>query len=235
MRKILVPALVTATLAVSLTGCGGRQSTQPNPSANYYSEWYAVQDNRLYDLRIVNGDQELVQGDAGIARALSGEMTKVYPNYNIPPQNGNYVNNVISFAKLFLGYPYQYGSDRSDPSSFDCSDFTRYAYLGALGMDIPKDSRSQKVYTENYGNRYYTNLRSAQPGDLLFFSEYRGPGQDNYENVDPASARITHTGICLGDGYIIHTASQATGGVRIDYMYGKHLEWRFVGGGSIIP
>jgi hypothetical protein len=33
---------------------------------------------------------------------------------------------------------------------------------------------------------------------------------------------------------IIHTASQKTGGVRYDTIKGKHLEYRFIGGGNII-
>lgn len=235
MLKKLVTYSSYALLAASLlSGC----SRDP-----------VMQDNRIADPSILMHDQDIQRGDADVEQyhkqTLSGSsapsfqllqtrLTRVFPNPAITPALGSYVNNVIDFARLFLGTPYEYGSDRSSPDTFDCSDFTRYAYLGALGMDLPYDSRSQGDYVDLFSPRRYTKLSMAERGDLLFFTNYKGPYEENYRNTDPGEERITHTGIYLGEGLMIHTASQATGGVRIDYIFGKHLEWRFVKGGGII-
>ncbi|NOU84711.1 hypothetical protein GC102_02825 [Paenibacillus sp. LMG 31460] len=128
---------------------------------------------------------------------------------------------------------YEFSSDRSDPSTFDCSDFTRWAYLSALGMDIPKDSRSQATYVQSFSNRTYTTIDQAQRGDLLFFVSYNGTNPDNYIGMDKSIGNITHVGIYLGNGKIIHTASAATGGVRIDEI-ANHLTYRFALGGSVL-
>lgn len=235
MRKRTTTCVLLILLAAaSLNGCSREREPR-------------MQDNRMGDPAILKYDQDIQRGDADVKeyrmQSLSGtpiqmlqtSLTRVYPNPSIAPQQGSYANNVITFARYFLGTPYEYGSDRSSPATFDCSAFTRYAFLGALGMDLPYDSRSQASYVDMYSNRSYTKLSLAERGDLLFFMDYKGPYEENYRNVNPAAEKITHTGIYLGDGLMIHTASQATGGVRIDYIYGKHLEWRFVKGGAVLP
>jgi peptidoglycan DL-endopeptidase CwlO len=211
-------------------------------------------DARLIEPAITDHDVLLVVGDmnvehflqtgqsretgnsrAGGPYTMSGQgMTQVYPNPAIPPMAGGYVENVIAMASLFMGWPYEYGSDRSDTSTFDCSDFTRYSYLAALGMDIPSDSRSQARYIERFSNRVYWNPREAKRGDLLFFIGYRGGDPDNYADADKSISSISHVGISLGDGRMIHTASEATGGVRIDPIVDNHLEYRFVLGGTVL-
>ncbi|MEW9671558.1 C40 family peptidase [Ammoniphilus sp. 3BR4] len=156
-------------------------------------------------------------------------------NPAIQPLPGGYVENVISMGVLFLGTPYEYGSDRDTPTTFDCSDFTRWAYLAALGLDLPSDSRSQAEYIDVYSPRKVWSLYDAKRGDLLFFMSYRGPREENYAGINKADQRITHCGIYLGDGKILHTMSEKTGGVRIDDVFDRHLEWRFIKGGSVLP
>lgn len=242
------PALAFMLAAALLTGCSGSKPKQ------------AI-DNRISDPAILEKDQELRLGDLGIEhyiphyvpqnrdalfrpknaetqyQSLQNQpvLHEVSPNPSIAPINGNYANNVISFGLLFLGTPYEYGSDRDNPNTFDCSDFARWVFLGALGMDLPKDSRSQERYVETFSKRQYWDLYQAKPGDLLFFMDYKGPRAEDYQNINPANERISHVGIYIGNGNLLHTASKATGGVRIDYMYKTHLEWRFVNGGSVLP
>jgi peptidoglycan DL-endopeptidase CwlO len=183
--------------------------------------------------------EDMLKGDLGVEKqwsegyqALSLAPKKVIPNPSITPINGSLSNNVIEYSKYFLGTPYEYGSDRSNAKTFDCSDFTRWVYLGSLGMDIPKDSRSQAVYVKSYGKRKYNDIRQAQVGDLLFFGSYRGYKQADYAGVDRLHQKITHVGIYLGNGRMIHTASRPLG-VRIQpNIFNNQYSWRFVAGGT---
>jgi peptidoglycan DL-endopeptidase CwlO len=162
-------------------------------------------------------------------------LHEVKPNPAIQPAGGDLANNVIAFGSLFFGTPYEYGSDRSSPNTFDCSDFTRWAFLGALGMDLPKDSRSQRKYVQQFSKRKYRDLSQAKKGDLLFFMDYKGWQPGSYKGIDVYNQRTSHVGIYMGNGKMLHTASKSTGGVRIDTLAGKHYQYRFQEGGSVLP
>jgi cell wall-associated NlpC family hydrolase len=100
---------------------------------------------------------------------------------------------VKQLALEFLGYPYHWGG--RSPKGFDCSGLT-YTVFNLLGISIPRDSwmqhRDAKIVSEN--------PLSAEMGDLFFFAE--------------SGDRITHVGIALGDGKILH----ARGLVRINSL-----------------
>ncbi|GFZ98400.1 hypothetical protein GCM10008018_50820 [Paenibacillus marchantiophytorum] len=211
-------------------------------------------DNRMSNWNLTIKDAELYTGDLGIGLPAKAPQTKsqevggqpssitsnsatmmqVFPDTSVVPKSGGIVENVIDTAMTYLGTAYEYGSNRADPSTFDCSDFTHWAYLYALGMDLPTDSRGQAAYVETFSGRKYTDVQLAQRGDLLFFISYRGNTAADYAGLDASQKVITHTGIYLGDGKIIHTASQKTGGVRIDQIFDNHLQYRFVVGGSVL-
>ena len=71
-------------------------------------------------------------------------------------------------------------------------------------------------------------------GDLMFFMSYKGSKKSDYSKINKSKQKITHVGVYLGDGKIMHTYSKASGGVRIDSFKGKSWEYRFVFGGSAI-
>lgn len=68
--------------------------------------------------------------------------------------------------------------------------------------------------------------------ELQLIMSYKGSKSSNYSGIDKSKQRITHNGIYLGNGKILHTYSVKSGGVRIDSIEGKHWEYRFVFGGS---
>ncbi|TVY06872.1 C40 family peptidase [Paenibacillus cremeus] len=248
--KKLLTLLGTVML---LTGCGaGNNSASPTPFGT--SSYQGSTDDRLFNPAVADRDPLLQKGDASIEQVLHGyraqdastnrgsgirmlgssEFVEVLPDPAVAPQQGSYAENAIATAYMYYGAPYQYGSDRTDPSTFDCSDFTHWVFLYALGMDLPKDSRAQARYVQTFSKRTYTDITQAQRGDLLFFGDFRGVKQERYVGVPKTMDSISHCGIALGNGKIIHTASKATGGVRVDELSNNHLEWRFIYGGSVL-
>ncbi|NHN32325.1 C40 family peptidase [Paenibacillus agricola] len=141
-------------------------------------------------------------------------------------------NAIIEAGKKYLGTPYEFGSDRSNTRTFDCSDFVRQAFKNGANITLPSDSRQQGQYVRDKGS-IKTNWSSLQAGDLMFFMEYRGTSASAYPS-NTSNQRITHVGIYLGDGKILHTYSKESGGVRIDSIDNKHWEHRFIFGGSAL-
>ncbi|MBB3111867.1 cell wall-associated NlpC family hydrolase [Paenibacillus phyllosphaerae] len=142
-------------------------------------------------------------------------------------------NKIISAGKKYLGTPYQFGSSRYNTSTFDCSDFVRQAFLDGLGVKLPSDSRQQATYVKNK-TAETSNWRNLKPGHLMFFMSYKGTSKSAYAGINKSAQRITHVGIYLGNGKVLHTYSNAGGGVTISNIAGTHWEYRFVFGGSAL-
>ncbi|WP_334076082.1 MULTISPECIES: SH3 domain-containing C40 family peptidase [Paenibacillus] len=149
-----------------------------------------------------------------------------------PPSFRDKIESVIQTGQKYLGTPYEYGSDRSTTTTFDCSDFVRQAFREALGIVLPADSRKQGQWIRDNGTAVY-DIASLKRGDLVFFMEYRGSAASAYKGVDVNNERITHVSIYLGDGQMLHTYSAKSGGVRIDKLDGS-WEHRFLYGGSVL-
>lgn len=143
------------------------------------------------------------------------------------------VQNVITAGSKYMGTPYEYGSSRSNTRTFDCSDFVRQAFLDGARVRLPADSRGQGDYVKSKGN-ITTNWRNLNRGDLMFFMSYRGSSPSSYQGFNKMSQRITHVAIYLGNGKMLHTYSNASGGVTVSTIAGRHWEARFMFGGSAL-
>jgi cell wall-associated NlpC family hydrolase len=141
--------------------------------------------------------------------------------------------NVINAGKKYLGTPYEFGSSRRNTKTFDCSDFVRQAFIDGAGITLPSNSRTQAAYVKKIG-KTSTDWRQLKPGDIMFFMSYKGSSKSDYYGINNSKQRITHNGIYLGNGKILHTYSKKSGGVRIDSIKGKHWEYRFIFGGSAL-
>jgi cell wall-associated NlpC family hydrolase len=117
---------------------------------------------------------------------------------------------VTSIARQYVGYPYRYGA--VGPNAFDCSGFTQYVYRRA-GISIPRTAAAQYSSTPGTRIRSYSAL---QPGDLIFFANTYKPG-------------ISHVGIYVGNGQMIHAGSSRTG-VAYANINGSYYTSRFAGG-----
>ncbi len=99
-------------------------------------------------------------------------------------------NSISDSALQFVNSPYIWGGRL--PSGIDCSGLTQLLYK-IKGIAIPRDSWKQAETGKNIDF-----IDEAEPGDLVFFDNELG--------------RITHVGMILSKGLVIH----ASGRVRID-------------------
>lgn len=193
--------------------------------------WYKIKDKNgkvgyvssLSKYISVSGSSSSGGSSSGSTGSGSGSSTNV----------SGTVAKVISAGKKYLGTPYEFASSRSNTSTFDCSDFVRQAFKEGAGITLPSDSRGQADYVKSH-SKTTTNWKNLKPGDLMFFMEYRGTSASKYSGIDKSKQRVTHVGIYLGDGKILHTFSKESGGVRIDTIDNKHWEYRFIFGGSAL-
>ena len=94
---------------------------------------------------------------------------------------------LVEEARRWLGTPYAYGGHTTDGT--DCSGMVMEVYGSVCKMKIPRTTKEQRAFcTEIARNRIHV-------GDLIFFT----PGKkDN---------RISHVGIYIGKGEMIHASS----------------------------
>jgi hypothetical protein len=98
--------------------------------------------------------------------------------------------SITDTAMKFINSPYLWGG--RVPSGIDCSGFSQLVYK-IHGIAIARDSWKQAEE-----GKPVDFINEAKPGDLVFFDNERG--------------RITHVGMILSQGLVIH----ASGRVRID-------------------
>lgn len=96
----------------------------------------------------------------------------------------NLGDEVIRLAKVFVNSPYLWGG--RSPYGIDCSGLVQVVYK-ILGVSLPRDAGQQVKIGETVD---FINM--VQTGDLAFF--------DNQEDF------ITHVGILLNSGKIIHSS-----------------------------
>ncbi|MFP1627596.1 NlpC/P60 family protein [Streptomyces sp. 5K101] len=110
-------------------------------------------------------------------------------------EDGSYAaqaDKVLAFARAQIGKPYVWGA--TGPSSYDCSGLTQAAWKAA-DVDLPRTTWDQV----EVGRRVAT--ADLLPGDLVFF----------YDD-------ISHVGIYIGDGKMIHAPKPGTE-VREESIY----------------
>ncbi|GIQ69758.1 hydrolase Nlp/P60 [Xylanibacillus composti] len=184
------------------------------------SYWYKVKDSEG-KTGFVSSKEEFIETDYVMTQnsdQLTGNKRKS-------------IEDVIAEGKSYWGTPYEFGSNRNSTRTFDCSDFVRRSFIEAIGLYLPTDSRKQASYVKDLGNLVHS-LNQLKRGDLVFFMDYQGSNRSDYAGINRAKQRVTHVGIYLGNGEMLHTYSENSGGVRIDSIEGA-WEYRFLYGGSV--
>ncbi len=124
---------------------------------------------------------------------------------------GGQVDNIISFAKNFLGTPYHYGG--TSPAGFDCSGFIYYI-MGNFGMSLTRSSYGLAEFGEN------VMLSEIRPGDLMFFKGRNA----NSTNVGHVAMVIE-----VSEGVIKFIHASTSRGVTIDnFVTSKYYIPRFI-------
>lgn len=141
------------------------------------------------------------------------------------------IESFISQGTSYTGTPYEFGSDRFNITTFDCSDFVQQAFWDVTREVIPGDSRAQADYVKSLGP-VQSDWRNLKRGDLMFFMSYKGYRASDYSGIDESTETVTHVAIYLGNGQMLHTYSPESGGVRIDTIGGNTWEYRYLYGGT---
>ncbi|OPA81556.1 hydrolase Nlp/P60 [Paenibacillus selenitireducens] len=234
--------LSTASKYTSITGAAKsglivsrvNLRTEPSTSSSVIKKLDAGHEVAI--LKTVNANWLQVwdgQGKVGYISSSSQYIKIGGSGSTTPPSSNAQIEKVISTGMKYLGTPYEFGSNRNSTKTFDCSAFVRQAYKEALGIVLGTDSRKQGEWIKS-NSTVKKSISSLKRGDLMFFMSYKGTSASSYSGINKDKERITHVGIYLGDGKILHTYSKASGGVRVDTVKGKHWEYRFLYGGSVL-
>lgn len=103
---------------------------------------------------------------------------------------------VAQAAYNYLGERYVWGSAQPGVG-FDCSGLTSYLYNKVCGISLYRNSDAQS------NNGYPVSKSNLKQGDLLFFSTN-------------GSGSISHVGIYVGNGKMIHASTPSTGVIISD-------------------
>ena len=137
----------------------------------------------------------------------------------LPAQPKELVDEILEYAKTFIGVPYRLGA--SGPDLFDCSGFTSYVFR-EFGYELPHNSvmQSQKA-------RPVESFADLRKGDLVFFGA-RG-----------SIRSIGHVGIVvdvdLERGMFRFIHASTSNGVEIQRSTQPYFMMRYIGAGRILP
>ena len=171
-------------------------------------DWYKVKYNNYegYIYKELLSDEKTSQTNRHSTLQISESLSQDNIEQTSNNINQNLGQEIVEYAKQYLGCPYVYGGSGS--SSFDCSGFTMYVYKN-FGYNLSHSARAQsKMGT-------FVEKENLQPGDLVFFLDY--------ETMDD----IGHCGIYIGDGNFIHASSGTGYCVKISTLLSGSYDKRY--------
>ena len=122
--------------------------------------------------------EEAAQQESGASGSSESSGSGTSPSTSTDSSYAAKAEKAIAFARAQIGKPYVWGA--TGPGSYDCSGLTQAAWKAA-GVTLPRTTYDQV----DAGTT--VPVSQAQPGDLVFF----------YDD-------ITHVGIYIGNGMMIH-------------------------------
>jgi peptidoglycan DL-endopeptidase CwlO len=129
--------------------------------------------------------QQAAANQAAAATVTSRSTDRTTTPIAVGPGGSARAIAALNFALAQVGKSYVRGG--TGPNSYDCSGLTMTAYAQA-GVGLPRTSQAQ------FGVGTPVSLSQLAPGDLVFY--YSG---------------ISHVGIYIGNGMIVHAANPSSG------------------------
>ncbi|MEU1696163.1 C40 family peptidase [Streptomyces hirsutus] len=132
--------------------------------------------------------QQAQSGPSGTSGSSSSSgssgSTSTTPSTSADSSYAAKAEKALAFARAQIGKPYVWGA--TGPDSYDCSGLTQGAWKAA-GVSLPRTTYDQVEAGTTVA------VSQAQPGDLVFF----------YDD-------ITHVGVYIGNGMMIHAPKPGT-------------------------
>jgi cell wall-associated NlpC family hydrolase len=170
--------------------------------------------------------QVLTTGSWNVDEARLSLMT-----YELPRMTADELT-ALRIAVSRIGYPYVYAGTTDDTADglahggFDCSGFVWRVYkVSGLPWGRKIQGRTAAQMAGEIPRRQRLSYGKLHPGDLLFFGSARLTSA-------ATEANVTHTGIYLGDNWVIHSSGQ---GVYVLPLAGGWLGDQFAWGRRILP
>jgi cell wall-associated NlpC family hydrolase len=137
---------------------------------------------------------------------------------------------VLRRALHFVGAPYVWAGmsertqrlyDGTMPGGFDCSGFVWRVYklqpfAGAPGLAAVLKGRTTYTMSGEVPRSERIPFAALEPADVVFFGS-RGPGS--------TPAQVTHMGIYLGNGWIVHSSDHGVTLQPLTGWYGTRFAW----------
>lgn len=122
------------------------------------------------------------------------------PFQSLETINNGDIRVLLQEAKNQVGKPYKFDAPVGQQKAFDSSLLVQYVY-GQQGIELPRLARVQAYYGQAI------SPADLQPGDMMFFA---WPGSFK------ANPMVSHVGLYLGNGYMIHASSKPEKKVQIE-------------------
>ena len=179
---------------------GTSLNVRKGPSKNY-AVISRLRDNEIVDLleksngwyKVKLSDESTGWASSDYISIYTGSTSQTESSTN-NPSNISKAQAIVKTAHEQLGKPYVWGAE--GPNSFDCSGLVHYVF-GKHEVQTPRVSRDQYKVGKSVSK---SNL---QPGDLIF-SSARPDGT------------ITHVGIYVGNGQMIHAPNSKSVVKKVD-------------------
>ena len=147
-------------------------------------------DDKLAEAKSMLADLEAEERERVLASRSTSSRAPVSVTASVPASGR--AGAAVQYAMAQVGDAYVYGA--MGENAFDCSGLTMRAWAQA-GVSLPHSSSAQ------YGSGPHIAAGDLQPGDLVF---YYSP--------------ISHVGMYIGNGMIVHAANPGTG-VAVSGLY----------------
>lgn len=141
---------------------------------------------RAKNLFIIIVAAVVLAGCSAKRKAVKTEPRPITPA-RVVPSTSRQVADLVAEARKWIGTPYRYGGHSR--SGTDCSGMIMELFLKIYDIKLPRSSAMQHEYSRPL------DFDDMQPGDLVFFA------------TGSNKSRVSHVGLYIGDGRMIHASS----------------------------